>query len=280
MPGAAGVARVAHLDLAAAGLADDRAAAGRLRAGDHPRQLALARAQQAGHADDLAGGDLDRDVAQPRAAQAADLEHVDGVLGSRRAAGHGLDRAPEHQLDQRPVRQAGGRRDVDDPAVAHDRDLVADAQDLVEAVRDEQHGIAAGGDLGGRAQDAVGLLAGEARGRLVEDQEAVAVRAASRRRARSPPASGWPAPARRSARRARPARRTGPAARRSPHAGRGRGSSPTGSGSRCPARCSPGRWRREQVLGLGGRRPCWWRPRRRAAAPRCRGRRDRRRPGS
>ena len=63
-------------------------------------------------------------------------------------------------------------RVVHDRAVAHHRDGVADREDLLEAVRDEQHGRAV---LAQRAHDAeqpLDLGPGERGGRLVHDQDA------------------------------------------------------------------------------------------------------------
>ena len=82
------------------------------------------------------------------------------------------DRSPDHRLGQRAgVGVARGHR-VDDPAAAQDRHDVGGVEDLVELVADEGHRLALGGD--GDAQHGeqlLGLLRGEHRRRLVEDDD-------------------------------------------------------------------------------------------------------------
>ena len=87
-----------------------------------------------------------------------------GVHGRELAADH-----PAHEVVRGHLR---GRAVVGDRAVAQDGDRVADGEDLVQAVGDEQHGRAA---LAQRAHDAeqpLDLEPGERRGGLVHDQHA------------------------------------------------------------------------------------------------------------
>ena len=83
-----------------------------------------------------------------------------------------LELAADHPAHDLVGRHVGDPRVVHDRAVAHDGDGVADREDLLEAVRDEQH---RGALLAQRAHDAeqpLDLGAGERGGRLVHDQHA------------------------------------------------------------------------------------------------------------
>ena len=131
---------------------------------------------QAREPDDLAAAQ--HEVRRARASraprqQALDAQrHLLGRRGARRE--HRLDRAADHLGDdpRGVVLARGSRRDR--PAVAEHRDVVGEGRDLVEQVGDVDDGGAAVRD---RAHDAVQrleLVAGEHRGRLVEDEDPAA----------------------------------------------------------------------------------------------------------
>ena len=119
-------------------LAFDRGAAavGALGAKHQPRGFGAPRAEQAGQADHLAAAKREierRNIAGlaivfEARADLADLPHL-----RRRALAGGLGEfAAEHHADQFDPRQLGGRPLADQPAVAQNRDAVADLIDLIE----------------------------------------------------------------------------------------------------------------------------------------------------
>ena len=159
----AGQALARHLDVAGVGLVDAED-----RAGD----LAAAGADEPGERDDLAGADVERDVEEHALArEALDLEHLLADLRVLLREERG-EVAPDHAADHLVGRHVGGPRVVDDRAVAHDRDGVADREDLVEAVRDEQHGRAVLLQRPHDGEQPRDLGPRERGGRLVHDQHA------------------------------------------------------------------------------------------------------------
>ena len=70
------------------------------------------------------------------------------------------------------VRQLGGGPDRDQAPIAQDRDPVAEAQDLLDAVRDVNDGHAVVAQPAHQGEQAVDLLVGERRGWLVQGQDA------------------------------------------------------------------------------------------------------------
>ncbi len=137
---------------AALALDADRPAARRIDAEDGARRLGAAGPEQPRQAHDLAPPDDEVEPAQPAiggdalsfdqhlagasaAAAAADLRHA----GSADL----LDVAAQHVGDQRQLAGGVDRRPGHGPAVAHDRHAIADAKQLVEKMRDVEHGRAA-----------------------------------------------------------------------------------------------------------------------------------------
>ncbi len=141
--------------------------------------LAAAGADEPAEADDLPGGDGEADVAHDELAGAlrmGDAEPLDGEhlvalgrqLGARRVE---VGQAPpDHRADD-PLRVELRACDlVDDSAVAQHREAVAQLGDLVEPVADEDGRQPVLAQVADDVEEAVGLLARQRGGRLVEDQ--------------------------------------------------------------------------------------------------------------
>ena len=150
----------------------DVARVGAVDAEDRAGDLAAARADEARQRDDLARPDLEADVGEDALAG----EPVDG---QHRAADLGLllreqrrELAADHAANDLARRQLRRPRVVHDLAVAHDRDRVAEGEDLLEAVRDEQHRGAAVAQRPHDAEEPLDLGPGQRRGRLVHDEHA------------------------------------------------------------------------------------------------------------
>ena len=82
------------------------------------------------------------------------------------------DLAADHQRDQLVDRGVGDRLGRDVLAVAHHGDGVAEGEDLVEAVRDEDQRATLVAQAAGDGEEPLDLDAAERRGRLVHDQQA------------------------------------------------------------------------------------------------------------
>jgi hypothetical protein len=106
-------------------------------------QLAPARADEAGEADDLPGRHVEIDVLERAGQRESPHAQRRDPLARRRVARHGvLERPADHQLDEpRPVDLAR-RPGADGPTVAQHRDPVGDREDLLHPVRDEDDGDA------------------------------------------------------------------------------------------------------------------------------------------
>ena len=175
---AADVARRHACDL----LAIDRHAAGcdGDQAGQRKRQLALAVARHARDTDDFAGPDLEGhalDRRQPDFAVAVkpvDREHCPPGRGRRPRQVH-QHVAPDHHARQFARRRVAGPDRGDDMRVAHHAHAVAHPHHLVELVRDEDDRLAGHREVAQQLQQPVGLLRGQDRRRLVEDQKVDAV---------------------------------------------------------------------------------------------------------
>ena len=151
-----------------------RPPAGAVDAEDGAGELGAAGADQARHAEDLAA----------RAAQGR--SRASGCAGVRTPAisstgrpaarvGRDVERfqvAADHHADHGVVPDLAARQLAHDRAVAQHHDAVGALLDLVQAVRDEDHRHAAGLELGDHLQEARRLRGGEARGRLVHDDDA------------------------------------------------------------------------------------------------------------
>ena len=81
-----------------------------------------------------------------------------------------VDGAADHELDDPPDAELGDGPGPDRVAVAHDRDLVADPEELVDPVGDVDHRDARVGQAPHDAEEDVDLGVGEDRRRLVEDE--------------------------------------------------------------------------------------------------------------
>src|SRR4051812_38186385 len=108
---------------------------------DQPDQLAAAGADEPGNPKELAPAEVEAcildDVRQGQALDAQQLLVAHGARGDAALAalGRGLG-TPRNVLDQPLLGELLGAPRVDDAAVAHDRDVVGDLEDLVQAVRD------------------------------------------------------------------------------------------------------------------------------------------------
>ena len=130
-------------------------------------------AHEPGEAEDLARRDLEAHVARPtRHGQAGHGEQRRRdrarVLGRVEVAQFAADHEVGHLL-ARHVACALARHE---PAVAHHHDLVGDAFDLVELVRDVDHGDAVRLQLGDQHEQALRLPGRQRRGGFVHDQHA------------------------------------------------------------------------------------------------------------
>ena len=147
--------------------------------GEHLEQFALAVAGDAGDADDLARAqrEVDRRRARVTPRRVAQRDRF-GVEQRRRPASAGAlsssqpHLAADHQLGQLLARRLGGRTRRHHLAVAHDVDRVGDRHDLAQLVRDQDDGHAARAQGAQDAEQLIGLLRRQHRGRLVEDQDA------------------------------------------------------------------------------------------------------------
>ena len=149
-------------DLARVALVDPEQDAGDLRP---------AGADEPGEPDDLAVSDVEGDVAEDAGAgQALDLEED---LADRRLDLREERHAPaDHVPDEVGRGEVRGRRRDDVPAVAEDRRAVAQLEDLVEPVADEQDRDATRPQVADDREQALDLVRRERRRRLVEDQDA------------------------------------------------------------------------------------------------------------
>ena len=119
-----------------------RAGGQRTQATDALRQLLLTIAGNAGDAHDLPAAQTQRNIIQPHrtaiAERAHAIEHQAFVARVRRILvileQH---RPPHHHFGQFGAGRLAGGDGIDAPAIAQDRDAVADFQHLVQFMRDE-----------------------------------------------------------------------------------------------------------------------------------------------
>jgi hypothetical protein len=137
------------------------------RAGD----LGPPGADQSGHADDLPAPYFEGDVCEDSLASQP-------LYRQRHRAGRGVllreqlvKIPPDHPADQQVIVERGHRLRRDPTAVAQRGDHVGDREDLLEAMRDEQHCRALVTQGAHHAEQSLDLRAGECRGRLVHDQD-------------------------------------------------------------------------------------------------------------
>ena len=152
-------------------VAEQHLAAGVQQARERAQELALAVAGDAGDADDLAALSGHADIVEGAGGQVPDREL--GAAGlrpralRREHAGHGAaDDEPQHLL----IRHLADRSRAPDLAVAQHGRAVGDLADLLEPVRDVDHGGAARGRHANLLEQQLDQVGGERRGRLVEYQ--------------------------------------------------------------------------------------------------------------
>ena len=125
-----------------------------------------------GEGDDLAAPDVEGDVGEDALArQPLDLEHDAPRLG-RHLREQRVHVAADHRPDHRLDRQLADRLRQDVATVAHHGDALADREDLLEPVRDEEHRVSARPQRLDDAEQPVDLRAGERGGRLVHHDHA------------------------------------------------------------------------------------------------------------
>ena len=138
---------------------------------DGPGHLAAPRADQPGQRDDLAAADREGDVVQHAlTAEVLDLQH--DLAGRRGRLGEqhvevAADHRPDDLVDGEIL--DGGR--PDEAAVPHDRDALADGEDFLEPVRDEQHRRALSAQRPDDLEEPLDLDRGQRRGRLVHHED-------------------------------------------------------------------------------------------------------------
>ena len=139
---------------------------------DRAQELAAPGADEPADPDHLARADLEADVAHVR--QAGDVaDGQDGFAVALGPLGVELpDLASDHQLDELVRRRRRREPGRDRAAVGEDGDAVAEAADLVEAVRDVDHADALRSEPADDAEHRLDLVVVEDRGRLVHDQQA------------------------------------------------------------------------------------------------------------
>ena len=151
----------------------DPAAARRSRAEHDVEQGGPAGTEQASDADDLSGRDGEVEAVQRTDLEAADLEDRSALVaplpGRLRRRTSDVGR-PCDQADHVLLGRVSGKG-AGNPAVAVDGDLVGDVADLLEAVTDERDGLTGCRALTERDEQRLGLVPGQARGRLVEEQD-------------------------------------------------------------------------------------------------------------
>ncbi len=146
---------------------------------DRLQDLRAAGADEPREADDLAGPHLEVEGCElALAGEPFDLQHGFGRGRPGRPLGEDvLDVAARHQRHHLAGRRRlGGEPARDGPAVLEDGDPVADAADLLQAVRDVDDGDTVGGEVGDDAEEVVDLVRVERGGRLVHHDQPYVVR--------------------------------------------------------------------------------------------------------
>ena len=136
-----------------------------------PGDLGAPGAHEPGEPDDLAGAHGEPDVAEDaHPGQAAHLEQdlADRVLHLREER----HRAADHVPDEVGGGELARRRRDDVPAVAEDGRAIAQREDLVQPVADEQDRHAAVAKPADDREQPLDLVGGQRCGRLVQDQRA------------------------------------------------------------------------------------------------------------
>ncbi len=144
---------------------------------EEARELGAAGAEEPGEAHDLAAAELD--VGRVERALPADaggpvhgLARGDLARGALAVEGaEGLQVLADHLGDEPGPVDVAREVLAHEPAVAEHREAVADREDLVEEVGDEEDGDALVAEAAHHAEEALDLVGVEAGGRLVEDQD-------------------------------------------------------------------------------------------------------------
>ena len=152
----------------------DASGGDRVGAGDRAHEFGAAGADNSGDAEHFAGPDREADVLERAivAGQALDLDQRRRRRRRLDVGKHPVERSADHLLDQRLDRNLRVVVVRHQPSVAQHRDPVGDTGDLVEPVTDVDEADAFGFQTADLLEQALGFLAPERRGRLVEDQEA------------------------------------------------------------------------------------------------------------
>src|SRR5262249_40088869 len=145
----------------------DRAAADRMKPDERAPHLLTAAADDAVKTDNLAVIDV-KGYVRAAGLQADNIEQRRTARGDRRRRLQAR-RSPDQKLDQLFFsRFAGDRAIGDNPALAHDADMVGDFQHLAQVVRDVKNCGACVAQALGHGKKLFDLAAREARGTLVE----------------------------------------------------------------------------------------------------------------
>ena len=134
-------------------------------ADDRLGELGAAGAHQAADADHLAATNGETDIMDLLGGERLDDR---ALAGSPRALEQVAEVAADHQADDAFLVGVGGRSDIDQLAVAQHRDAVGELDDLVQPVGDVDHRHAIGAQPADNREQALRLVLGQRRGRLVE----------------------------------------------------------------------------------------------------------------
>ena len=132
--------------------------------------VAAARADEAGEAENLALAQIEGNVAEPPferqvAHRQRDIADRHDLLGE-----HLRDLAPDHQPDDVVAGDVRGRVLADETAVAEHRHLIGDLEQFVHLVGDVDDALALGLEGADDLEEMLDLAFGQRRGRLVHDE--------------------------------------------------------------------------------------------------------------
>jgi hypothetical protein len=140
----------------------DGARCGGVEAEDRARDLRAARPHEPGKADDFSTADVKVHVAELfPVGQAGDFERRRSQAALRSRREHVLDRTADHQLNHAVDREVLRRPRRDMRSVANHGQVVGDAEEFVEPVRDVDDRRALGLELGDLGEQDLDLLGGD-----------------------------------------------------------------------------------------------------------------------